>query len=222
MSLNVSRLSSLTHGHFEVPITVARTGESDRAEQAVLHLNSEMWDLAGVRLLGRQDKISVQYSVDLAEGDTVTCADTTAVPTSTTWEITSRDPLDNDEWIETWLMKKTTWNVSTFPDTITYKVASSYDTYGKPTLGAAVEVSCEFRAESSRKESADGDVVETTYRFVTPTAVVSGDSERGDWMSVVVFPPGATVANADEGLIPREVNQVEDNASSGTLWEVVL
>ena len=105
--LDVGKLSVDVHTEFEVPITVQRDGDPDREEVAVLHLDAEIWSpTPGIDVYARHDALSVRESVDLADGDIVTCSDTSAVPSPTSWRITDRRPQDDDEWIRTWLMKK--------------------------------------------------------------------------------------------------------------------
>lgn len=104
--MDIGQLSDDVHSDFEVPITVARTGEADRQERAVLHLNAEIWTTeGGVEALTRADMLSVQHDVDLAKGDVVTCSAPDAVPTTKSWVITARHFEGDDHWIATWLMR---------------------------------------------------------------------------------------------------------------------
>lgn len=104
--MNVGALSVDVHSEFEVPVTVSRAGALDRAERAVLHLDSETWQPDGdVQVLIRADMLSVLHGVDLQEGDRVTCDDPSAVPSSRCWVVTSRKPEGDDHWIKTFYMK---------------------------------------------------------------------------------------------------------------------
>lgn len=106
--MDVAALSAAAHGQFAVDVTVSRDGEDDRTEAAVLHLGMREWHThGGNRDLIGLDAISFLGSVDIEPDDEVTCSDTTAVPTSSTWTIRDQLPDDGDRHIQVWRMTET-------------------------------------------------------------------------------------------------------------------
>ena len=104
--LDVAAHSELGHEAFEVAITVARSGEDDRTEAAVVHLGFEEWHTHGGTTRRVQcDAISVKQSVDIAADDVITIsASTGAVPADSTWTVRGRIITDADRHLVTWRM----------------------------------------------------------------------------------------------------------------------
>ena len=104
---DVGEISRISHGTFEVPVVISREGEADRDEAAVLDLASESWDqTSGMMVISSHDRASFMNTVDVKRGDLLTCSDSRAVATETTWELTGKD--DNDDgWVQTWRLRKT-------------------------------------------------------------------------------------------------------------------
>lgn len=105
---------------------------------------------------------------------------------------------------------------------VTVKQITGRDEYGKPTLGSATTVKCRHESGTRVVRDQEGEVVDVQDLLITETPIDSSDTWRGGWVNVVVFPPGATTSNADEGRKPISVLKTDDLSGADTLYEVTL
>lgn len=108
MGIDVGAFSAEVHEVFEVTITVSRDGEDDREESAVFYLGAEApggWDMRN-DIERRGDALSVRQDVDIQQSDTITCSDTTIVPSETSWVVIDRKPTMSNAWVDTWRLEK--------------------------------------------------------------------------------------------------------------------
>lgn len=101
---DVANISNITHGSFEVEMTVTRGVQAPRTESGVLHLGMQEWHTHGGTTRPVQiDAVSVKASVDIEPDDVIAIsASTGAVPEDSTWTVKDQVIAFADRHIVTW------------------------------------------------------------------------------------------------------------------------